>query len=103
MVTALTAKVVRSLEDLEAALAIAASQGECRIKVGNQVAFLVGTETLSAYHADDFLSQSVMVQRLDKATRSLQDGCGISHADVQKRFSFGNPRHRRNSSYEICE
>ncbi|MDB4897865.1 MAG: hypothetical protein JWN15_4127 [Firmicutes bacterium] len=82
-------KVVRSLQDLEDALALAAGQGECRIKVGNRVAVLVASESLSDQQTDEFLNQPAVVQRLDKAARSLQEGRGISHADVVKRFGHG--------------
>ncbi|HEY3365058.1 MAG TPA: hypothetical protein VGK74_08405 [Symbiobacteriaceae bacterium] len=82
-------KVVRSLQDLEDALALAAGQGECRIKVGNRVAVLVASESLSDRQADEFLSQPAVEQRLDQAARSLQEGRGISLADVLKRFGHG--------------
>lgn len=78
-------KVVRSLRDLEEALALAAGQRECRIKVGNQVAVLIASETLSDSQADEFLNNPMVVQRLDKASRSLDEGRGIAHAEVLKR------------------
>jgi|GEM_PF-6930731 len=82
-------KIVRSLQDLEDALALAAGQGECRIKVGNKVAVLVASNSLSDQQADEFLSRPEVVQRLDKAVRSLEEGRGISHADVLKRLGHG--------------
>jgi len=82
-------KIVRSLQDLEDALALAAGEGECRIKVGNRVAVLLASESLTDQQADEFLSHPSVIQRLDKAARSMDEGRGISHADVLKRLGHG--------------
>lgn len=82
-------KIVRSLKDLEDALALAAGQGECRIKVANKVAVLIASDSFSDQQAGQFLSRPEVAQRLGKATQSLEEGRGISHADVLKRLGHG--------------
>lgn len=82
-------KVVRSLADLEDALALAAGQGECRIKVGNRVAILIAPDPMTDDEASAFLNHPTVAQRLTKAARSLDEGHSIPHDEVLKRFGHG--------------
>lgn len=82
-------KVVRSLDDLEQALAMAAREGGCRIRVGERVAALVVAEDVSDEEAERFLTHPGIADRLNKAVRSLDEGRGIPHQEVLKRFGRG--------------
>ena len=79
-------KVVRSLQDLEEAIVVAAQEGGCRIRVGEHVAALVSTDDVPDEEAERFLNHPVVVERLERAMRSLAEGRGIPHEQVLSRL-----------------
>lgn len=81
-------RVVRSLKDLEEALAVASSEGGCRIRVGEHVTTLVPPDDLTEDEASAFLNHSTVVERLNQATRSLDQGKGVSHKEVLQRLGL---------------
>lgn len=81
-------RVVRSLKDLEEALVVASREGGCRIRVGEHVAALVPPDDLKDGEADSLLSHPTVVERLNQAARSLDQGRGISHKEVLDRFGL---------------
>lgn len=89
VVTEMVEKVVRSLRDLEDALAMATREGGCRIRVGDQVAALGPPDTMTDVEAERFLNHPEVAERLNKSVRSLDEGRGISHQEVVKRFGRG--------------
>ncbi|MHB9145719.1 MAG: hypothetical protein ACYC5Y_10350 [Symbiobacteriia bacterium] len=79
-------RVVRTLQDLEEAMTLAVREGGCRIRVGDQVAALVAADELNDYEAEGFLAHPVVAERLTRAARSLDEGRGVSHQEVVRRF-----------------
>jgi hypothetical protein len=81
-------RVVRSLKDLEEALAVASQEGGCRIRVGQHVVALVPPDDLMDDEASVFLNHPTVVDRLNKAARSLDQGQSISHKEVLQRLGL---------------
>jgi hypothetical protein len=79
-------KIVRSLDDLEEAVAAATRDGGCRIWVGDRVLSLVVSEDLNDQEAEEFLNHPGVIERLNRASDSLDKGRGIPHEEVLRRF-----------------